>query len=89
MKLTDRMDPQSMKNQLESVAATGFENPVINYVVIDGENYVVWGNNRLTAARKLGKTRELLFQEVKLPFRGFRDAADVLAAHIEYLTGSR
>jgi hypothetical protein len=66
LKLTDRMSPQRMDAHVESVAQSGFENPVINYVVIDGENYVVWGNNRVTAARRLGRTGELLFEEVKL-----------------------
>jgi len=56
---------------------------VIKYVKICGNNYVVYGNNRLQAARILGITDELTYEEVTLPFKGFNTEEDVINSYGE------
>ena len=41
------------------------------------------------AANRLGITNRLTFQQVQLPFQGFKTTEDVINAHAEYLSGIR
>lgn len=48
----------------------------IKYVVNQGEKFVVDGNHRLRAARKLG-LEEVPAQEVTLPYKGYKTPSDL------------
>jgi hypothetical protein len=85
--LTDRMSGNQFKKLVESIKQNGLQDKVINYVKLDGEIYVVLGNNRVQAARQLGITDQLIFKEVQLPFRGFKTENDVINAAAEVIGG--
>ena len=74
---------------INNIAANGLENPVIKYVKTGERKFVVNGNNRLIAARRLGITSQLILQEVKLPVPGtnFKTEADVINAYTEMYVG--
>jgi hypothetical protein len=67
----------------KDVKMRGFTDPVVRYTRVDGVNYVVQGNNRLAVARKLNRQDELKFEEVDLPYAGFKDEKDVVDAAAE------
>ena len=75
---TDLMSKTQFGKLLNSINAKGFLDPIIKYVDIDGQLYVVLGSNRLMAARRLGRTGELVLEEVQLPFRGYKTIDDVI-----------
>jgi|JI102314A2RNA_FD_contig_31_7408740_length_998_multi_4_in_0_out_0_2 hypothetical protein len=85
--LTDRMSGNQFKKLVESIKQNGLQDKVINYVKLDGEIYVVLGNNRVQAGRQLGITDQLIFKEVQLPFRGFKTENDVINAAAEVIGG--
>jgi hypothetical protein len=68
---------------LRNIDEKGLENPVINYITIGDNSFVVLGSNRLKAARMLNITDQLKLQEVQLPFRGYKDELDVINGAIE------
>ena len=59
------------------VKANGIREP-IKYVEDNGTRYVVDGNHRVMAARRLG-LKEVPAEQVSLPFRGFKDSNDLAA----------
>jgi len=63
---------------VKNIRVNGLKDPVIHYADIAGNKYILVGNARTHAARLLGKTNELVFKEVKLPFRSFKTNNDVL-----------
>jgi hypothetical protein len=67
----------ALRKLIDNIVANRRKNKVVNYVEIAGENYVVNGNNRLQAAKKLGITAELIFEKVSLPIRGFNAFAEL------------
>ncbi|WP_163836658.1 RHS repeat-associated core domain-containing protein [Spartinivicinus ruber] len=81
LKLTDAMNDKQFTKLVKDIRANGIENPVIKYVEIEGVPYVVHGNNRLSAAKYLGKTDQLEFQKVGFPVEGtnFNSIEDVLS----------
>ena len=56
------------------------KNPVIKYVEVNGDHYIVHGNNRFMASKFLKKLDELRFQKVDFPVEGtnFRNSQDVI-----------
>jgi hypothetical protein len=85
---TDRMRRSAFNRLLADIRRNGLQNPTINYVKIGDENYIVLGNNRLMAARLIpGTTDELIFEEVHLPFRGYKTVDDVIRAAAEATPG--
>ncbi|NTX33286.1 VCBS repeat-containing protein [Myxococcus sp. CA033] len=85
--LTDRMSGNQFVKLVKDIQKDGIKDKLINFVKIANENYVVLGNNRLQAARKLGLADELIFKEVQLPFRGFKTEDDVIEAAADFLSG--
>ncbi|HKS16190.1 MAG TPA: RHS repeat-associated core domain-containing protein [Planctomycetota bacterium] len=75
---TDLMSKTQFDKLVKSIRANGLKDPNISYVLIEGEPYVVLGSNRLVACRKLGKTGELVFKEVSLPFKDYKTVDDVV-----------
>jgi len=75
------MSKTQLRRLIVDIDANGLKDNVINYVE------VVSKNNRLVAARSLGKTGDLIFNKVDLPFRGFKSEADVINAHADILKG--
>ncbi len=80
---TDSMRKARWKRHLQSVRDDGIQNPEALYVEIGGENYVIWGSNRLEAAKRTGQTSTLKFHKVELPFRGYKTESDVLEGAME------
>ena len=89
LNLTEGMSKSASRRLIADIGMNGLKDKVINYVEIDGEKFVVNGNNRLIAAKRLGITDQLRFQKVNLPFRGFNSAADVFQANGEFVSGVR
>lgn len=85
--LTDRMSGSQFRKLVDSVKKDGIQDKVIHFVTIGDENYVVLGNNRVQAARKLGITGQLIFKKAQLPFRGFSNEEDVINAAAEVAGG--
>jgi hypothetical protein len=79
-RITDAMGDKPFTQLVNSVRAEGINNPLIEYVVINGENYIVRGNNRYLAAQFTSRVDELVFREVKFPVEGtfFKVPNDVL-----------
>ena len=79
---TDSLDDKSFTRLVNSVHENGFSNPNIKYVEINGEAYIVHGNNRVRAAQYLNRMNELKFQRVDFPVEGtnFKTPQDVLEA---------
>ena len=65
---------------VKSIQKNGLLDPVIDYTNIGGKNYILVGNMRTHAAKILGKTDELIFRKVNVPFRSYRNNAEVLEA---------
>ncbi len=79
-RLTDSMNDKQFTRLVKSISVDGFQNPVIQYTVVDDEPFIVVGNNRFLAAKRLGLLEDLSFQKVNFPVRGtnFNTAEDVL-----------
>lgn len=84
--ITERMSKSAFNKLVKSIQKDGIQNKIIKFVKVNGENYIVEGNNRLRAARKLGKAAELVFKQVQLPIAGFKTATDVIQAAAEALS---
>jgi hypothetical protein len=86
--ITDRMSRSQFVRLVADIQENGLQNNVISYVKLGEDNYILLGNNRLLAAKKIpGVTDQLIFQEVKLPFRGYRTADDVVRAAADAVRG--
>ena len=75
------------KNQLakliKSVRKNGFENPVIEYAMVNGKPFVMRGSNRIQAAKMVPSRRgELIFKEVPIEFGGYSSLDDVINAAV-------
>ena len=68
-----------------NIAKYGLKDKVIEYVEINGQKYVVRGNQRLQIAEDLGKADQLSFKKVELPFLGYRNKADVIEESINII----
>ncbi len=79
---TDSMADKKFTQLVDSVRVNGFTNPNIKYVDINGEAYIVHGNNRVRAAKYLNRENELKYHKVELPVEGtnFKTEHDVLEA---------
>lgn len=77
---TDAMNDKHFTRLVKNIDTKGLKNPVIKYVTIGGENFIVLGNNRVLAARHLKITDQLVFKKVKFPVKGtnFNTPKDVL-----------
>jgi hypothetical protein len=82
LKFTDSMDDKTFTALVRDMRANGLQNRVVQYVDIQGMQYIVVGNNRVMAAQRLGITDQLLFERVGFPVPGtaFETAQDVLDA---------
>ncbi len=80
---TDTMSSRAYKRLVMDISDNGLQNKIINYITVGGKNYIVLGNNRVQAASNLGITEQLFFDEVELPFRGFKTELDVLQGWAE------
>ena len=87
LKFTDRMTPGDFRRLAKDIKQNGILDKVIKYVTIAGQNYIVGGNNRLTAARQLGLGDQLEYEQVQLPYKGFQTEEDVLNNAADYLSG--
>lgn len=67
---------RAMGHLTQDIAKNGIQQP-LNYVEHNGTKYLVDGHHRLMAARRLGMDA-VPAQQVSLPFRGYRTAADLL-----------
>jgi predicted DNA-binding transcriptional regulator len=67
-----------MKKLINDIDKNGLERPAINYIEVDGINYMVLGNNRVEAARRLGLTDQLVFEKVEVLFRSYKTSEDVI-----------
>jgi hypothetical protein len=47
LRYTDMMSKNALNNLVKDIRKNGLQNPTINYVEINGRNYVVLGNNRV------------------------------------------
>jgi len=65
---------------VKSIQKNGLLDPVIDYTSIGGKNYIVAGNMRTYAAKLLGKTDELIFRKVNVPFRNYKSNSEVIEA---------
>ena len=83
------MSKREFAGLLQSIKADGLQNPLIKYTVVGGTPYVLHGSNRPLAARKLGLENKLIFQEVQLPFLGYRNSASVIESAVEVFGGGR
>lgn len=81
------MSKNGFRKLLNDIKNNGIANKLINFVPIAGDNFVLFGNNRLMAPRQLGLTDQLNFEEVELPFRGFQTEEDVINAASEFESG--
>lgn len=64
-------------NKLASlITQEGGIKETLKFVVHQGQKYVVDGNHRLRAARKLGLD-EVPAEEVSLPYKGYKTADDL------------
>lgn len=79
-RFTDAMTDRQYTTLIRGVRQDGFTDPVIKYTLINETPYVLVGNNRVMAARDLGRLDELRFQRVELPLAGtnWNTAQDVL-----------
>lgn len=68
---------------VKDIANNGIKDP-FDVITIKGQTYILVGNNRYNAVRKLG-IKEVPTREVTLFYRGFKDENDVLwgAAEVE------
>jgi hypothetical protein len=82
-----RMPKSVFIRMLKDVADKGFTDKIVDYVVIDGTAYVLKGCNRDVVARILGKTDELILNEVKLPYLGWTTAEQVIRSAAERKLG--
>lgn len=64
-----------LKKFVEKIRREGIRDP-IKYVEYQGKKYVVDGHHRLYAARQL-KLNDVPFEEVKLPFKGYKSVDDL------------
>lgn len=78
--ITDPMSPKRFRNFLKDVAANGLKDKNILYVVKDGVPHVIYGSNRLHAAKLLGWTNQLKFKQVYLPQKHYYTFDDVIQA---------
>ena len=81
------MTPGDFRRLAKDIKQNGILDKVIKYVTIAGQNYIVGGNNRLTAARQLGLGDQLEYEQVQLPYKGFQTEEDVLNNAADYLSG--
>ena len=81
------MQDKQFTKLVNDMRENGIKNPVIDYVEINGEAYIVKGNNRVRAAEYLGKNKELKYNKVDFPVEGtnFRTPQDVLEASTQNL----
>ena len=86
---TDTMSRREFARLVQSIEADGIQNPFIKYTVIGNTPYVLHGSNRLLAARTLRIENQLIFQEVQLPFLGYKNAASVIESAVEVFGGGR
>ena len=86
-KYTDTMQDKQFTKLVNDIRENGIKNPVIDYVEINGEAYIVKGNNRVRAAEYLGKNKELKYNKVDFPVEGtnFKTPQDVLDASTQNL----
>jgi hypothetical protein len=89
LRVTEQMTNTAFRRFVNDVSKNRLKSNVIKYVKLGKDNFIVNGNNRYLAAQKLGITDKLNFQQVQLPFQGFKTAEDVINAHAEYLSGIR
>jgi hypothetical protein len=76
-KVTDSMNSRQFTKLVDDIRASGIKDPIINFVEHMGERYIVLGNNRYMAALRLGITDALRFEQVTLPFRGYKAPGDL------------
>ena len=70
------MSSKQFRKFVEGVKNNGINEP-IKYVEYKGEKYVVNGHHRLRAAKTLGLD-SVPVEQVKLPYKGYRDVKDLL-----------
>ena len=71
-------DMAAFRELKANIKANGMKNNIIEYTEIEGEKYILRGNGCLAVAEDLGIEDQLIFQEVKLPFLGYRNETDVI-----------
>ncbi|PZF74818.1 hypothetical protein DN068_01070 [Taibaiella soli] len=64
-----------MQELIYDIRANGVQDP-LQYVIHEGQNYIVGGNHRYFVAPRLGIT-EVPVQQVQLPFEGYNTPADL------------
>jgi hypothetical protein len=74
---THSVTRSSVRRLAGQIEADGGIRTPLNYVLHQGQRYVVDGNHRLAAARLL-RMRTVPAQRVDLPFKGFKTAADLI-----------
>ena len=81
--LTEAMNDKKYTSLVNNIGKNGLQNPRITYTIINGERYILHGNNRLLSTKHLGQTGKLSFNVTTLPARGpngttFRTVQEVL-----------
>ncbi len=86
--ITDRMSRNQFKKLVADIQKNGLLDKVIKYVKIGDECYILLRNNRVLAAMNIpGTTEQLIFEEVQLPFRGYKTAEDFMDAAAQSTRG--
>jgi hypothetical protein len=81
LKFTDQIRGASLRANAASIQRNGVQKAV-DYTVIDGEKYLLDGNNRTVLAKWFGQT--LPGQRQSLPFGAWKNEAEVLQANDQY-----
>ena len=70
----------------DDIVKNGLQDKVINFVEVGGQKYIVNGNDRLRVSENfLKNTDDLIFEQVQLPFRGYKTPDDVVGEAMDIL----